>query len=174
MDAKRINELFDYVDGKLVHKIDGLRVKAGDAAGWANGNGYLRVHVDGRHLYVHRVVWCLHYGDPKEKLIDHIDCNKQNNKIENLRLSNHSRNGLNKHISKSNSKSGLLGVISSKSKKGTPTFQARVTIDKQLFVIGNFGTAKEAHEAYVYAKSEILKGNKNVVSTIRNGRNSMG
>jgi hypothetical protein len=173
VDKRELKKLFNYVDGKLIHKIDGLRVKAGSVAGWSNGNGYFRVHVNGKHLYVHRVIWCLHYGDPKNNLIDHIDGNRKNNDIKNLRLSDQSKNGLNRHFARSDSSSGLLGVISSKSKKGTPTFQARVIVDKRRFVIGNFKTAQEAHDAYVYAKDEILKGNENVIYTIRTSRNSL-
>jgi len=173
MDQEKIRKLFDYVDGKLLHKVNGLRVKAGSVAGWPNGNGYSRVQVDGKHLYVHRLVWCFHYGDPKNSLIDHIDGNKQNNKIENLRLSDKSKNGLNRRMARSDSSSGLLGVLSGRSKKGTPTFQARVVVDQKRFVVGNFKTAEEAHQAYLYAKNEILKGNEDVISRIRTSRNSL-
>jgi hypothetical protein len=170
MDQKQINNLFDYVDGKLIHKVDGLRVKSGSIAGWSNGNGYFRVCIDGKHLYVHRVIWCFHYGDPLNYLVDHIDGNKQNNRIENLRLSDKSKNGLNRRKARSDSSTGLLGVISGRSKKGTCTYQARVVIDKKRFVIGNFETAEKAHHAYILAKNEILKGNEDVISRIRTSR----
>lgn len=47
--------------------------------------------------YVHRIVWMIHHGViPSDKVIDHIDRDKLNNTIENLRLATPSENGLNK------------------------------------------------------------------------------
>jgi hypothetical protein len=152
----RAIELFNYIDGVLVYRNNGLRKKSGQPAGWKTDNGYLRVNVDGKKYYVHRVVWIYHNGDCGDYLIDHIDGNKMNNEISNLRLSNKSLNGLNRNNARADSKSNLIGVLSGFSKKGTRTFQARLTVNGQRIGLGNYKSAEEAHEAYKDAKKKLI------------------
>jgi hypothetical protein len=166
---KKTHQLFNYVDGVLVYKNNGLRVKAGNPVGWKTDNGYLRTDIDGKKYYVHRLVWIYHNGQCKSKLIDHIDGNKINNKIENLRLSDKSSNGLNRSKARKDSHSKLIGVISGKTKKGTKTFTARLTVKGERFNLGNYKTAEEAHQIYVQAKKSFLttKGINNELLTNR-------
>jgi hypothetical protein len=49
-------------------------------------HGYLAVKVYGELFLAHRVAWALHYGAWPSSEIDHVDRNKQNNRIENLRV----------------------------------------------------------------------------------------
>jgi len=88
-----LKEIFDYKDGSLIRKIKtSNRVNVGDIAGSNSGNGYLRACVLGEYFYIHRLVFMWHFGYfPNE--IDHIDGNKHNNTIENLREATHSQNG---------------------------------------------------------------------------------
>jgi hypothetical protein len=152
----RVLELFNYVDGVLVYKSDGLRRRAGQKAGWKTDNGYLRVDIDGKKYYVHRVVWVYHNGDCGDYLIDHIDGDKTNNQISNLRLSNKSLNGFNRRKARSDSESSLIGVLSGKTKKGTKTFQARITINGVRIGLGNYKSAEEAHLVYLDAKKKLI------------------
>ena len=92
---EKVRDFFDYVDGVLVYRNKGLRVKAGQAVGWKTDNGYLRTDMDGKKYYVHRLVWLYHNGPCEHHLIDHIDGNKTNNKIENLRMATFSENQAN-------------------------------------------------------------------------------
>ena len=49
------------------------------------GGGYTTIALDGVRLQVHRVIWEMFNGPiPKGLVIDHIDSNRQNNKISNL------------------------------------------------------------------------------------------
>ena len=62
----------------------------------------------------HRIIWTLHYGEiPDGKILDHIDGNTRNNRIENLRLSNTKFNAQNQKKYSTN-KSGKTGVYFNK------------------------------------------------------------
>lgn len=101
--------LFDYRDGALYWRVrKSLKTSIGDSVGWFPGSGYGRVRIDGKGYYVHRIIFLYHHGRmPKE--IDHIDGNKSNNKIENLRECTKSQNQYNRKLDASNT-SGIKGV----------------------------------------------------------------
>ena len=108
--TEQLKEMFDYhVDGHLVWKIKpAFRVKIGDKAGSVNSQGYYQISLKGSKFKVHRFVWLWH-GYELDDEIDHIDGNKANNKIENLRAVKKSQNQWNSKIRKDN-KSGAKGV----------------------------------------------------------------
>lgn len=153
---ERLKELFDYNNGNLLRKKDGLRTKIGDVAGWGNGNGYIRLDVDGYKYYAHRLIWIYHNGQCEESMIDHIDGNKSNNKIENLRLSNFSKNGLNRNKPRKDSTTGLIGVLCTTKKNGKKVYQSKLTVNKEVVFSKNFKTAIDAHNAYVEAKKKFV------------------
>lgn len=83
---------------------------AHDVAGTLNHSGYYSVHCKGSNYFAHRVVWCLlNKCDIKEELIDHIDRNRSNNTITNLRAVTSSENNKNSSL-KSHNKTGYNGV----------------------------------------------------------------
>lgn len=84
----------------------------GDIAGNLNKNGYVRVCANKTEYLGHRLVWCLCSGKDliSNLVIDHIDQDKSNNKINNLRLVTWSANAFNKALDKNN-KSGVSGVF---------------------------------------------------------------
>ncbi|QHA88189.1 HNH endonuclease [Serratia rhizosphaerae] len=72
------------------------RVKAGSVAGTLGKDGYWSVQVKGRKLAVHRVLWWLVNGEiPAGLCIDHIDGNRGNNRLDNLRLCSRAENNWN-------------------------------------------------------------------------------
>jgi len=87
------NELFEYKDGKLYNKIRrGTRALKGSIAGWlSQDDGYYRVNVKinniKRQRLVHRVIWEMFNSAPSDSLvIDHVNNDKGDNRIENLQL----------------------------------------------------------------------------------------
>ena len=110
---ERLKELFDYQDGNLVWKVKKAScVNIGTIAGWANrdvhGQQYMNIQLDKKAYKLHRLVFMYHYGYFPLK-VDHIDGNRFNNKIENLREVNASQNAQNSKFRKSN-KSGYKNV----------------------------------------------------------------
>jgi len=118
---------------------------AGKAAGSDDPvNGYSRVLLNGKSLMSHRVIWILTNGPiPNGMQIDHINGNRSDNRVGNLRIASHGENQLNTKIRKSNS-SGIKGVSwRPLSKK----WQARVSVNGKQESLGYFTTLAAAEVA---------------------------
>lgn len=107
------NHLFTYDDGVLYWKNYPYdkkhpRVVIGDPAGCWMGNGYHYVSVHGRRCKTQRIIFLMHHGH-LPPIVDHIDCDPKNNRIENLRASDAYQNRWNSSLSARNS-SGAKGV----------------------------------------------------------------
>lgn len=91
-------ELLHYRDGKLFWLVSiNPKAPAGSEAGTLRGDGYKVFGYQGRKWLAHRVIWELHFGGiPEGYVIDHIDNNPRNNRVENLRCVSYSGNNLNK------------------------------------------------------------------------------
>lgn len=95
-------ECFEYKDGHLLWK------KSKKLAGSLNKDGYVRVQFCKSRHQAHRVVFAL-FNDFIPKFIDHINGNKSDNRIENLRPATKTQNGYNRKLGSDN-KSGVKGV----------------------------------------------------------------
>ena len=104
----RLRELFDYRDGKLLHKTTRGGQKKGSVAGIINDRGYRVIGINGDKFKAHRLVWAWHHGDEPEN-IDHIDGDKSNNRITNLRACTHLDNCANRGAPPNNT-SGIKGL----------------------------------------------------------------
>ena len=106
------HELFyqDKETGTLHWKVSpAIRVKPGDVAGHVDSVGYRIVEVNNRAYACHRVVWLMHYGSWPKQFVDHINRDKADNRIENLRDVSNTINCRNHALRKVN-KSGHTGV----------------------------------------------------------------
>ena len=107
-----LNELFEYRDGNLFWKVNRGKGKKGQLAGMLGNTGYWKIRLFKRLYQAHRLIYLMHKGYlPVE--IDHIDGNKLNNCIDNLRQATRSQNELNKGMKKNNT-SGAKNVFWSK------------------------------------------------------------
>ena len=104
--------LFEYREGNLYWRIRlSNYAKIGEKAGSLCPRGYMRIQINHKKYFAHRIIWCYHFGPIADKLqIDHIDGNKTNNMIENLRLATHGQNKCNNKRAFCNSKTNILGV----------------------------------------------------------------
>lgn len=140
---KEALERFDYIDGELIYRYDlKNQVKKGFKAGAIGSNGYLSVRFNENKLLVHRVIF-LHKNGYLPKYIDHIDGNKLNNKIENLREATFSQNRQNT-VKYKNNKSGVKGVCWNKQFK---SWAASLQTDNKRKFLGYFENLEEAKDA---------------------------
>ena len=112
--ADLLHELFEYRDGKLYWKQPGKSRQMGKPAGSVIGDGYACIRIQYKLYRVHRLVWVM-YGNEPVPYIDHINGEKLDNRIENLRAATHSQNCMNR-CQRSDNKSGVKGVRLKKGK----------------------------------------------------------
>lgn len=118
MKIADLRKLFTYdkETGNLIWLVSrGRMVKAGDIAGTVSVRGYRIVTVNQKKLPAHRIAWMLENGPIPEGLcIDHIDGDKLNNRLSNLRVTTLSGNQRNRKMRHDN-KTGYQGVHPTKS-----------------------------------------------------------
>jgi hypothetical protein len=122
-------------------------MKEGDVAGTKNGTGYYYIVADGHRVRAHRLAWLLFYGQSPKALIDHIDGDKTNNRIANLREATKSQNGFNRGPERGN-KSGFKGVYWSSQKR---KWHAEMRVRGKRKHIGFYDTPQSAGNAYAAA-----------------------
>jgi len=83
--------------------------KAGEVAGTVYKNGYVTIAFGGKVYTGHRLAWVLHYGEWPQVEIDHINHNKSDNRIMNLRAVQIGENQKNMPMSRRN-KTGVTGI----------------------------------------------------------------
>jgi hypothetical protein len=148
----RLKELVSYdpETGEFCRLVSVSSVLAGLVKAKPSKNGYLRMHIDGRLYYLHRLAWLYFYGKwPKE--VDHIDGNPSNNKISNLRDCLHNQNMQNMST-KTIAVSGLKGAYWHPI---CQLWQSKIRYENRTKSLGYFHTAEEAHKAYLNAKSNV-------------------
>ena len=140
---KELKERFNYceVSGNITS------IKNGEIANAKHSKGYLCV---GKYL-AHRVAWFLYYGCEPIGQIDHINQNKTDNRIVNLRCVSNRENHRNMPIQKNN-KSGLMGVHFSRLKSKWVSY---IKVDGKRIHIGSFSGFFDACCARKSAESKL-------------------
>lgn len=142
--------LLEYKDGTLYWRVRRSgRCLAGSLAGTQNKDGYLRVGYQRHYYMVHRVVWEIHNGPiPAGMFIDHVNGDRSDNRIENLRVVSRPINGRNRrmHI---NNVSGVNGVsFSTRQAK----WCAYLYLNRKRFHLGYFDNLEGAKQARLAAQ----------------------
>ena len=107
-----------------------------------------------KHFYVHRLVGIAFLENPDNKqMIDHIDENKANNNVKNLRWAT-CKDNLANQGKRTNNKSGFKGVCFD---KPLNKYKAYIRINGKIKHLGYFETAEEASKAYEAKAKEIHK-----------------
>lgn len=112
---------------------------------------YRRIYVEGRRRMAHALAWLYVYGE-EAAILDHIDRDGLNNRIDNLRICDKSQNGANSGKKRSNT-SGYKGVTWSRNRG---KWVAQLTVRRKQICIGYFDDPVEAHSAYASKAKELL------------------
>ena len=119
---------------------------AGKLAGnYSKRPGHVRINQ--RHYTVHRVAWCLVYGENPPEMIDHANGDWRDNRITNLRLASRSQNAANTGVWGHNT-SGFKGVCWD---NRAGRWRAQIQHNKTHYYLGDFRTPEEAYDAYCNA-----------------------
>lgn len=156
MTAEELRDAFNYDPntGDLCWKIrPANNVKVGVPIRAKNTSGYYHVGFRRRVYVVHRLIWFMTYDEWPELEIDHINCDKLDNRLENLRLASKGQNLTN--IPKSDGRtSKYKGVCWKKSNK---CWTAQISHEGKCIWLGHFDNEYDAHVAYCEA-AKRLKG----------------
>jgi len=119
-------------------------IQVGDVAGClSKSNGYLVFHVLNKLWLAHRLAWLYSYGEWPEHQIDHINHNRTDNRLINLRAVTHKENTRNKSLLTAN-KSGFNGVSWAKDRS---KWRAIIEVSGKVIRLGSFDDIKDAIEA---------------------------
>ena len=108
---ERLKELvsYDAETGVFTRLTTTQGARAGSIAGRTTKGRYVDIRVDGTRYSGHRLVWLYIYGNFPEIEIDHINHDRTDNRIINLRLAGHKANQKNRSLNKDNT-SGVSGI----------------------------------------------------------------
>jgi len=127
-----------------------LKRSSGEISEVPHSGGYYQVSIEGVAYLAHRLIFLYHYGY-LPKLVDHINRNKKDNRIQNLRELSVSANGIN--TDKVNSNTGVKGVTYCKRDK---RFRANICKDRKNYSLGYFKSLEEAEIAYKNKRMELF------------------
>jgi HNH endonuclease/AP2 domain len=138
LTQRTLNSILIYKGGLLFWKDTGFFCEP------KLSNGYLSLIYKRRYYSFHRVIWTMHNGViPDGMVVDHINNNRSDNRIENLRLATRTQNSQNTLKTSSKTSSKYKGVY----KKGD-RWVAQITHEGKSFVIGTYRSEENAAEAY--------------------------
>lgn len=129
--------------------------KGGTRAGSMMRCGYEIIAIDRLKYVAHRLAWFYVHGKWPPHEIDHINGDRADNRIVNLRQATTSQNLQNQRKAQVTSKTGLLGVSYNGSPHRERRWFARICVNQKTKVIGYFHTPEEAHAAYLEAKRKV-------------------
>lgn len=151
----RLREAFDYEPetGLLTWRIrTSNRSFIGREAGSPDGQGYRILMLDKCLLRTHRVAFAHYHGTWPTGFIDHINGNRSDNRISNLRDVSNAENLQNNWKPQKNSTTGLRGAVRT---KYPGVYTAEISVNKVRHRLGTFRSPEEAHAAYLEAKRKL-------------------
>lgn len=151
-----MKDRYEYRDGGLyVKRQYHYSVRVGQRAGKTHIDGYRQIKICGALYKEHRLIWLLHNKAWPIWQIDHINHEKQDNRIENLRDVTQNINKQNQIHANKDNKLGVQGVCFD---KASGKFRAQISADKKKIYVGLFDTIEEASRSYLCAKEKYHAG----------------
>lgn len=153
LSQELLKELFTYhpETGHFTRNVTRGGQLAGSVAGSIDTCGYRQMRFCGRKRSCHRLAWLYTHGVWPEFEIDHINGDKLDNRILNLRPATRSGNMTNIGARRS-SKTGVKGVDWDKQHL---RYRAQIMVDGRKKNLGRFDTIEEAAKAYADAAARL-------------------
>lgn len=152
LTQRRLREVLDYNPntGKFFWKVlTGPNASTNKEAGWKMKKDGRMIQIDGKGHYAHRLAWLYVYGIEPSGDIDHINGDKLDNRLINLRNVTRAQNRVNVSGVQKNNTSGYLGVDFHLAKK---SWQARISFNGDRLFLGYFDTPERASLTYQAVK----------------------
>ena len=146
-DVEELHRLFRYdrETGKLYWKISTTnRIKVGDEAGSPHSEGYLRVKIQSKAYFIHRIIYKMCHKVEPPAYLDHINKIKTDNRLENLREIDNGHN-----VRRSKNGKGV-GIQTGRKKK----YRAKFSFNGKEHFLGRFYTYEEARQKVVDFENE--------------------
>lgn len=154
MEESKISDLLCYCPASgafLWRENVSSRAMKGNVAGTLAGCGYKTVSVGGVKYYAHRLAWFIHYGEWPKHQIDHINGERGDNRISNLRDVTNRENSKNKRL-RSDNTSGHIGVYWH---KRANKWMASIKGDERQIHLGLYENKEDAISARVKAANSL-------------------
>ena len=147
-----LKETFEYnkETGDLIWKIRKRKVVKGAIAGTIEPQGYRVIQLNAKFYKAHRLVYLMHKGY-LPKTLDHINGDRSDNRIENLRAVSAGQNQHNRKLN-SNNTSGYKGVAWDKVNKNWTTY---INLEGRRIFLGYYSTPEEADRVVRKAREEL-------------------
>lgn len=153
LTQERLKECLSYDPGSgdFAALVDRRLYKAGDVFRTVNSSGYIRIRIDGVYYYAHRLAWMYVHGEWPPADVDHINGDRADNRMCNLRLATRKENLQNRSASRS-SATKVKGVDYH---AGMRKYRVRIRSEGKRFTVGYFDSVEEAAIAYEKAAAEL-------------------
>lgn len=151
-----LKQILDYNPdtGIFTWKINkGGKAKCGTIANSIDSKGYIRIQINNKRNSAHRLAWLYIYGSFPNNMIDHINGNKIDNRIYNLREATVNENQYNRKVPINNT-SGIKGVYFDKSRN---KWVAELKCNSKKIHIGRFNDIELAQIAINEARNKYHK-----------------
>lgn len=125
-------------------------------AGGAHAKGYRQIKIGKAGYLAHRLIWLIVHGEWPKGQIDHIDGNRSNNALTNLREVTAAQNKQNIAVTGRKSASGLVGAVYVPGgTRRRDAWESRIKVNGINRNLGRFPTPEQAHAAYLSAKAQV-------------------
>ena len=157
LSAENLKELLNYdpKTGSFHWRVSYGNAVAGSPAGTERKSGYAVIGLCGEKFRVHRLAWLYVHGCWPKGTIDHIDTDKSNNRISNLRDVSQSLNKQNMRAATKANALGVLGVYWSERRGG---YMASLRVEGRQKRKGPYKTIERASQSYVDMKRQWHEG----------------
>lgn len=157
LTQEKLKGLFHYdpETGIFTRKFSHARHKAGMQAGYEMTDGYHVIGINRKYHMIHRLAWLYMYGEFPDGFIDHINGERDDNRICNLRIVTPRENCENLKLPTIASTTGYLGVMFDKRRN---KYIAKIQVNYKQIHLGEFNEPEVAYEAYLAAKRKYHSG----------------